>query len=267
MPKKFSLLSWNVEHFRLPSKDEDSIIGHIQKFDPDIIAIYEVEGKDVYEYMVSSFPSYNFHITEGPQTQEILVGVRGTFTAFYTQRIEFRTGNEMLRPGALLSLHIENKDYCLLFLHTRSFPAPIGFGTRDSQFTHAFNLKKKLDSLAVDGKGKFIIVGDLNTMGMDYPFDKDIDPAIELKKLERDAGKVHMRILVKDYQYTWTDGKRKSNLDHVIASEDMTFKKWNSTADVKVSGWRSFTELKSEDKFKNFIRTISDHNSLYFEVL
>ena len=266
MPKKFSVLSWNVEHFRLPSKNVPGIIVHIRRFDPDILAIYEVEGKQVYEHMVSSFPGYNFHITEGPQTQEILLGVRGIFTAFYTQRLEFKTGNDFLRPGALLSLRLDSQDYSLLFLHTRSFPEPIGFGTRDSQFAHAFSLKKTLDKVAGGtGKARFIIVGDLNVMGMEYPFDRDIRPQIELQKMQRDAKRRKMRILTKNYEQTWTDGKRFSDLDHVLASENLSFTKWDSNAEVDVSGWREHLPSDATG-FRDFIRKVSDHNSLYFEV-
>lgn len=140
--KKFSLLSRNVEHFRLSSKDVPGIITPIREFDPDVMAIYEVEGKDVYAHTVTSFPLYTFSITERPQTQEILVGVRGGFTAFFTQLVEFNSDNTFLRPGLLLSLCITNEDYTILFLHTKSLSRPIGLGIRDDQFYHAFNLKK-----------------------------------------------------------------------------------------------------------------------------
>ena len=220
--KKFSLLSWNVEHFRLSSKDVPGIITHIQEFNPDVMAIYEVEGKDVYTHMVTSFPQYTFSITEGPQTQEILVGVRGGFTAFFTQLVEFKSGNTFLRPGLLLSLRITNEDYTILFLHTKSLSRPIGLGIRDDQFYHAFNLKKKLYEVAGGvNKSKFMVVGDLNTMGMVYPFDKGIDYKIELQKLEKDSQKVGMRFLLKNYEKTWTDGRRFSNLDHVLSSSNL----------------------------------------------
>lgn len=259
---KFSVLSWNVEHFRLKNKDVEGILGHIHKFDPDVIGLYEVEGKDVYDYMVDSFPSYHFHITEGPQTQEILVGVRGTMTSFLTQRVEFKTGNDFLRPGALLSLRHNDVDYSLLFLHTRSFPAPIGFGTRDSQFQHAFKLKKSLDKREQDKESRFMILGDLNTMGMKYPFDKSIISEIELQKLQKDAEKVNMRILQKNHDQTWTDGKKTSNLDHVLASNNLNFKNFGESS-IRVSGWR---ELEGTQR-KHFISKISDHNSLYLEVI
>lgn len=54
------------------------------------MAIYEVTGKDVYSHMMKKFPKHSFYITEGPQSQEILVGTRNTLHAFTTQRTEFK---------------------------------------------------------------------------------------------------------------------------------------------------------------------------------
>lgn len=79
-------------------------------------------------------PGYQFHITEGRQTQEILVGVRNKFTAFFTQRLEFTGGNTFLRPGALLTLSVEGEDYptcsCIRKAATRQWAW--GFGTTNS---------------------------------------------------------------------------------------------------------------------------------------
>ncbi|MBL4644224.1 MAG: hypothetical protein JKY44_11615 [Flavobacteriaceae bacterium] len=63
-----------------------------------------------------------------------------------------------------------------MFLHLKSHSEPIGLGLRDDQLDHAFKLKRTLDKALPDGKdAHFIILGDLNTMGMKYPFDKAID--------------------------------------------------------------------------------------------
>ena len=51
--------------------------------------------------MAEAYSDYFFHITEGPQTQEILVGVKSGFSPFFTQRVEFKGGNPRLRPSAL----------------------------------------------------------------------------------------------------------------------------------------------------------------------
>ena len=93
MAKAYSLLSWNVEHFKKVQGNHaqrlQRIVNTIKAEDPDVFALYEVEGKDVFGAMVTNFPSYSFHITEGPQVQEILVAVRGDITAFFTQKITF----------------------------------------------------------------------------------------------------------------------------------------------------------------------------------
>jgi len=267
----FSVLSWNVKHFKLKKKDVEKILAHIDKFDPDILAIYEVTGKNVFSHMMEHFPNHSFHITEGRQSQEILVGTRNNLQAFTTQRTEFNRTNTYLRPGTLSTFRINGKDYSLLFLHTKSHTVPVGFGTRDDQFKNAFDLKKALDKEAGGiGKSNFIILGDLNTMGMDYLFDKDIEAEIELKKLAKNAKTREMRILEKDFDKTWTNGRSMfGNLDHVIASEQLKFERVDN-AEVNVSGWKELVNLEhpteSGNAFKHFVKKVSDHNSLYFEV-
>ncbi|GKS67812.1 hypothetical protein YTPLAS73_13590 [Nitrosarchaeum sp.] len=266
------MLSWNVEHFKLEKRDVPKIISHINKFDPDVLAIYEVTGKDVYDHMMKHFPNHSFFITEGPQSQEILVGTRNTLHAFTTQRTEFKSSNTYLRPGTFSTFQVDGIEYSLLFLHTKSMTAPVGFGIRDDQFQHAFDLKKKLDTKA-GGKNlaNFVIMGDLNTMGMTYPFKKSIGYDVELQKLGKNANLRGMHFLKKDFEFTWTNGKSMmGNLDHVIASNQIKFKKFDSDSEVNVSGWRETYEdpdknLKNKE-FKHFVSKVSDHNSLYFEI-
>jgi len=144
MPKAFSVLSWNVEHFKGKPDRSKRVTAYIKKLDPDVFAIYEVKGKAVFGALTNTFPNYSFHITEGPQAQEILVAVRGNMTAFFTQKISFKAGNPFLRPGALLSLNVHEKTYTLLFLHTKSLPDPKGFGLRDFMLEKAIRFNKTL---------------------------------------------------------------------------------------------------------------------------
>ena len=268
MTKLFSVLSWNVKHFKLQKKDVEVILNQIKKFDPDVMAIYEVTGKDVYSYMMKYFPEHSFFITEGPQSQEILVGTRNTLHAFTTQRTEFKRSNTYLRPGTLTSFQISGVEYTMLFLHTKSMTAPVGFGIRDDQFKNAFNLKKKLDSKAGGrDKSNFIIVGDLNTMGMVYPFKKSIQFDVELQKMAKNADSRGMRFLKKDYDFTWTNGNTMlGNLDHVIASNQIKFNKFSSDFEVIVSGWKELLSKENKKQFRYFVTKVSDHNSLYFEI-
>jgi exonuclease III len=103
MAKAFTVASWNVEHFKNNPERIDLVINFLKEQKADVFALYEVESSEVYTALVSKLPSYHFHITEGPQTQEILVGVKKTLTAFFTQKEEFKTGNTYLRPGALFN--------------------------------------------------------------------------------------------------------------------------------------------------------------------
>src|SRR5262245_693424 len=92
MPKLFSVLSWNVEHFKddpTPTRI-NKVVDFVKLQSPDVFGIFEVEGKTIFDALVSRMPDFTFQITEGEETQEILVGVRKTLTAFITQKTEFR---------------------------------------------------------------------------------------------------------------------------------------------------------------------------------
>jgi hypothetical protein len=257
MPKVFSLASWNVEHFQDDPSRVDRVIDFLNAPEggrmPDVFALYEVEGKEVYSALVSKMPGYSFHITEGPQVQEILVGCRKNITAFFTQKIEFKSGTSLLRPGALLSLNKDGVDYTILFLHTKSSTEPIGLGLRDDMFTKAFEFRGKLEKKTETEKweSRYMFLGDLNTMGMEYPFNRKIDPETELQKLDKEAKKVRMNRLTKSAPYTWFNGstskERPSNLDQVIASDNLTFRSFGG-ASVSARGWVDQPSDAAKDK-------------------
>ncbi|WP_455218263.1 endonuclease/exonuclease/phosphatase family protein, partial [Kaarinaea lacus] len=267
--KAFSLASWNVEHFKGKPERISRVVDFLSQQSPDVFGLYEVEGKHVYRELSRNMPGYSFHITEGTQTQEILIGVKNRFTAFFSQRVAFKSGNQYLRPGALLSLSINNVDYSILFLHLKSNNKPIGLGLRDDQISKSWDLKKKLDK-ASGGKANFIVLGDLNTMGMKYPYHMSITADTELKKLDLDTRRRKMTRLVKTHEFTWWNGPGSSlppaNLDQVIAAEHLRFKMFkrtdNSRAPIDVRGWPQLPEQQQKD----WITQYSDHALLYLEV-
>ena len=121
MAKAFTVLSWNIEHLsgKKPGRVE-RVVETLKQESPDVFGLYEIEGKDIYQTLSTQMPGYSFHITEGPQTQEILLGVKAKFTAFFSQRVTFKSGNTRLRPGAMLSIKLDGVDYSLMFLHLKS---------------------------------------------------------------------------------------------------------------------------------------------------
>jgi len=270
MAKLFSVLSWNVEHFKGEVKKRvDDVTSQIKNLNPDIFALYEVEGKEVFGALTSILPNYNFHITEGMQTQEILVGTKNIFTSFFTQKLEFKSGNQFLRPGALLTVTVSKENYSFLFLHTKSGNDPLGLGLRDDMFKRACSFRMILDKEAVKKwDSKYLFLGDLNTMGMDYPYGKSINAKTEIKKLaEKEALKVKMRILKKDEPASWWNGSKSktppSNLDQVVVSDNLKFKKY-SGAEVTVLGWPKESTVEKKDEW---IKRYSDHGIIYFEVM
>jgi len=288
MPKLFSVGSWNVEHFRNSSPEDASRVKRVAKFIagnsggpnsiPDIFALYEVEGKDIFLDFMNEFPNHRFHLTEGKQSQEIFVGVHRDFQTFSTQRLEFKTGRTHQRPGLLLTIRVNGVDYSLLFLHVRSGDTTEDFGLRDAALGHAFNLKMALDKVTDQENANFIFLGDLNTMGIDDPVPRykmmDLAPEKEIERLSIWAGKRKMRLLCKettsingvDKEVTWYNGKKKyvpSNLDHVVAADHLKIQSQdNGSSPVSVFGWPKLPQSEWSDWFLKY----SDHALLYFEI-
>ncbi len=265
MPNKFSVVSWNIKNFTEGSAKADMVIDHLGSMNPDVFGLLEVVGKDAWKYFYQKFPDHDMFITEGEQSQEILIGVRKGSRCFFTQRDEFKSGRTHLRPGPFLALQPKNSQehYVLLFLHLKSMRDAEGFGLRDDMLSHAFNLKKAVDAMdkkmGGTGESKFLFMGDLNTMGMQYWRQHNYDAAVEIEKLEGKAKLRKMSVLPKDYDCTWTDGSKRSDLDHVVAADSIRFTSWNGK-NVQVIGWNKVQNVKQ------WIKDVSDHCALYCEI-
>lgn len=281
MAKLFSIASWNVEHFgtERDSAVRDARVRRVVDFlaaqDPDIFALFEVEGKHVFDSLVEGMPGYTFQITEGPQTQEILVGVRRNITAFITQKVEYRSGTTHMRPGQLVTVRTsDGHDYSILFLHVASGVAPRGMGLRDDMVQRAFDFRKVLDKAAGGrGEARYLVLGDLNSMGLDYPFGRAIDAETELRKWDKEARRVavQMNRLPKTHHASWSNGSGSripdSALDHVYAASRLRFRDFpladGATAAVSVRGW---VDEPTDAKKDQWIADYSDHCLLYLEV-
>lgn len=272
MTKAFSVASWNVKHFKNDSVRVGRVISFLKDQNPDIFALYEVTGKEVFSVMSTSLPGYTFQITEGPQTQEILVGVRNTLSVFITQRVGFKSGVTRMRPGLLVTVTLDGDNYILLFLHLASSSKPRGLGLRDDMLYRAIKFRHVLDKVT-GGKhtANYIFLGDLNTMGMEYPFEKDIEATKELQKWDIRGSRYYgMRRLTKTYERTWSGGSDSSfppaNLDNVYAAKHLTFKPFKNpageNAQVDVRGWVKEPSIEQNSWIDNY----SDHSLLYFEV-
>ena len=267
MSKAFSIVSWNVKHFKSTQARKDLAISFLAKQDPDVFALYELYGKDVFGEVVKQMPGYSFHITEGKGSQEIFLGVKKSLDAFITQKLEFASGTTNVCPGLLATIIHEGSLYPMLFMNIDSTPTTPGIGFRYEMMQRAFNYRHKLDKMAWaqgDAKVNYIFLGDFEIMGMYHSFNKDIDPETELKKWDDEECKTYnMRRLKKSRELTYRscDGTREGNYDHVYAAEHLKFTKFGDS-EVDVRGW--ITE--PEDKQKEWREKYSPHALLYFEV-
>jgi hypothetical protein len=271
--KAFSVASWNVEHFKNKGPSNAERLEFLAGQKPDVIAIYEVEGSEVWRELIDKFPRYSFFITEGSNTQEILVGIGPGVTGFLTQKIEFQSGISAMRPGAFLTVRAHGEEYALLFLHVASWPEARGFGLRADMIERAFAFKEVLDKVA-GGKANYVFMGDLNTMGMDYVYGREPAPSKkllharvsaeqEIERLHHLAAGKKMRVLSKNADATWGSARgMRSNLDHVVATASLRFKTFTG-AEVDVRGW---PKLDGKQAQGEWMGRYSDHALLYFEV-
>ena len=273
MAKAFSVLSWNVEHFGAasaglpPKKPIGPIIDLIAAQDADVMGIYEVESATVFTQVTTKMPNHSFFITEGPQSQEILVGVRKTLSAFVTQKVEFRSGVSVLRPGALLTITLAGASYCVLFLHLKSLTDPRGFGLRDDQTERALKFRNTLNNAAANGNAHYIFLGDLNTMGVKLSFSpKDFTGDEEIARLKARCPSRQLTVLEKSESATFWPGSTSSlpasNLDHVVASDHLAFRNFGGVQ-VDVRGWPQEPTDAAKDAWT---AKFSDHAMLFFEV-
>jgi endonuclease/exonuclease/phosphatase family metal-dependent hydrolase len=273
MAKAFSVASWNVEHFHGDPARVDRVVSFLKEQDPDVFALYEVTGKTVFDQMTHKFHGYTFQITEGPQTQEILVGIRNTLSAFITQKVAFRAGTTHMRPGQLVTITMDEVNYVLLFVHLASGTKPRGWGLRDEMLYRAIKFRHTLDKVTgVTHSANYIWCGDANMMGMDYPYNKNIEAKTELRKWDSRASRYYgMHRLEKSQDKTWSGGSTSfydpEDLDQVFAAKHLAFKQFKNVekekVDVDVRGWVNESSIPAQDKW---IDDYSDHSLLYFEV-
>lgn len=279
------ILSWNVEHFK--SNKQEQIGEIIRSYDPDVFGIYEVEAVSVYDFIKAYFPRYSVFITEGQQSQEILVACKNKnqFIGIkFQQKKEFKSGNPKLRPGAFLTFEYTHKgQFNFLFLHTDSGTSAVDFGNRTEMFEHAYNLKRKLDYDS-GSKVNFVALGDLNTMGLNYPrpyrTDTIVETPEELDYLDfysnRRSGstgykkiKPGLKRLTKPAGTYYSKTYGISDLDHIIASDHLAFVGQNNygeleKSDIKLDGWRK--HLGNQAEMDKYVDQISDHCLLYCEL-
>lgn len=209
-------------------------------------------------------PEHHFFITEGPQLQEILVGICRTIPAFVTQKTEFKAGQSTLRPGILVTPYFDGEYYPILFLHLKSMKDPKGFGLRFDMTMRAFDFRKVLAKTAGGQPANYMILGDLNTMGMDYfGSDKDVAGERGVRELQRAAGRRNMQLLEKTYPNSyWSARYGENDLDQVVAAGHLRFKEFNGKS-VRVSGWPG----EPTDAAKAaWVEKYSDHALLYLEI-
>ncbi|MDJ0893658.1 MAG: hypothetical protein QNJ92_00835 [Alphaproteobacteria bacterium] len=266
----FRILFWNIENYAGDPVRTETVVGHVKKNTPDVIGFSEIKDKAALRGILhSSLVDYDFGITDGAQGIELLAGWRrGAFEqALFTQRREFKADSPFLRPGSLLSVKRGGVFFNILFLHTDSGRKSKDYTNRQEMFEKVWSLKEKLDDITPDAsQARLLVLGDLNTMGRQAGAGL---PAIsgeqEVANLKADAESNQMKLPPKSHANTWArvddTGKieLQSNLDHLLATENVTLLDAGDGHEVLVRGW---VDASGDDARRFFVEEISDHSSI-----
>lgn len=273
----FSFMFWNVEKFGGATARSDKVQAHIEKQDPDLFCLCEIYDKAALRNLIMDrLTDYDFAVTDGIEGIELLAGwKRNAFQQIlFTQRREFKAGSKYLRPGSLLTVRHSDEYYNFLFLHTDSGRKSSDYNNRQEMYEKVWDLRDKLNQITNGNDAKFITLGDLNTMGRSaYAGNPEVTADEEITNLGDDAKRANMTVLKKTHDHTLAWGRygddrnyRLSNLDHVIATDNLQFEDVandnNGNSKVRVSGW---VDLQDPERTK-FIEEVSDHCSIFAKI-
>jgi hypothetical protein len=91
--------------------------------DPDVLAFYEVESSEIFAGVTATFPGDTFQITEGEESQEILVGVRASKwdgrASQYDMRRLAKTHDASWSDGSGSSIPDSNLDHVYALNHLK----------------------------------------------------------------------------------------------------------------------------------------------------
>lgn len=280
------VMFWNVENFgrnlegNEPDPEEFSkrvkqVAGHILDINPDLFGLSEIKDKvALRNLLMDKLTDYDFAVTDGAQGIELLASwKRNVFQqVLFTQRREFKAGRSKLRPGSLVSAKIDDNFFNFLFLHTDSGTKSTDYNNRQEMFEKIWSMKDVFDAITEGGEAKFIVMGDLNTMGRQkFGSMPKISGTTEIADLADDAKANGMKLLTKTHNATWRKGPSRpnfqSNLDHAIATPNINFLELSNAtstnpASVSVDGWNHLDGDQRDD----FTMNVSDHCSLFCEI-
>jgi len=267
------VLFWNIENFRGDNEERTrAAADHIRTFDPHIVGFSEIGNKRALRnLMMEELSDFDFGVTDGKQNIELMAGwKRGVFEqAIYTQRREFKAERDGQRPGALLSVKADGDYINFLFLHTDSGRGNADYENRRSMFSKISKLRSTLNEIE-DGQARFIVMGDLNTMGRDAISGEDaISSDDEILALKRFMARGDMVLQDKSSQTTFLQYRPSgtvqynTDLDHVISSTNTNLLELSESKLVRVRGWN---ELTTDTERIEWTETLSDHASIEIEI-
>ncbi len=232
------------------SEDYNRIKCYIRMFDPDILAVQEVDGENALKRIIDG-DIYNIHVSKRPKGS--LNGKQNTGFAFKKgikvekledlETLDVR-GDKKLRYGTQLRISHKDRNFMILSVHMIS-----GCFENDSSGRACTTLFKQLPKLEdwIDIKAKgdepYIILGDFNRI-VNNPNDRfwiEIDDA--------EPANADLTSVTQNKSISCRDNKYKKFIDHIVFDK----RSWNW---VEESSFRHITYRQAD---KDVWDKISDH--------
>jgi exonuclease III len=288
-PNRLRVMFWNVRDLGQKREEHDDdvkrvkeIANQIKSNQVDVASIAELVQPDMMYELQKMLPGYVIQINSnnGGHTLATIFKQAASRSIVVRQADRFRGPQGKGRAYTSVDIldHDTDTRVSLLSMHQKAGSSPRDMSIRERTLKDVAKMADNLRHHNVP----LIIMGDMNTVGNSGR----VDEAAEVKRMDsllydpfdaangmayEDWSAGRMLRLTKDEPATWHGVGRDQkygdcDLDHVYVSEEL----YSSIRDmdehgnkVRVRGW---TQLDTVEKQDDWVRDVSDHAPIYFDI-
>jgi endonuclease/exonuclease/phosphatase family metal-dependent hydrolase len=246
--KSFDIATWNIEHF---PKNQDFTIPYlfriISDIDIDLIAIQEIDDKNLFMGLVDSLDGYQGFVSQLPAYGQRLGIIYKSEIISISDPKQIFVSDDWAFPRPPLITYVVIKDnyktvfdFILIILHLKAFNDK---ESEDRRREACQKLEKYISTYLLTGTEKdILIVGDFNDK-LDDPVEENIFKVF----LDDSSNYEGLTLPIKDIP-TYI-GNFESSVDHIFISGDARNEYQGGYIQV----------LKIDETFSNYVNYVSDH--------